>query len=44
MPEPSADGSDKNLRRRIRRYSLILLVVVVTLFQFVLSKQEEVAA
>jgi RND family efflux transporter MFP subunit len=31
MPEPSADDSDKNLRRQIRRYSLILLIVALTL-------------
>jgi RND family efflux transporter MFP subunit len=31
MPEPSADDADKNLRRRIRRYSLILLIVALTL-------------
>jgi RND family efflux transporter MFP subunit len=31
MPEPSADESDKNLRRKIRRYSLILLVVALCL-------------
>src|ERR1700693_755749 len=29
MPEPSAD--DKNLRRKVRRYSLILLIVALTL-------------
>ncbi|MGC2029750.1 MAG: efflux RND transporter periplasmic adaptor subunit [Steroidobacteraceae bacterium] len=31
MPEPSAAGSDKNLRHQIRRYSLILLVVALCL-------------
>jgi RND family efflux transporter MFP subunit len=31
MPEPSADESDKNLRHKIRRYSLILLVVALCL-------------
>jgi RND family efflux transporter MFP subunit len=31
MPEPSADDSDKNLRRKIRRYSLILLIVALCL-------------
>jgi RND family efflux transporter MFP subunit len=31
MPEPSADASDKNLRHKIRRYSLILLVVALCL-------------
>ena len=31
MPEPSADAADKNLRRKIRRYSLILLIVALTL-------------
>ncbi len=31
MPEPSADDSDKNLRRKIRRYSLILLIVALSL-------------
>jgi RND family efflux transporter MFP subunit len=31
MPEPSTDESDKNLRRKIRRYSLILLVVALSL-------------
>jgi RND family efflux transporter MFP subunit len=31
MPEPSADDADKNLRRKIRRYSLILLIVALTL-------------
>jgi RND family efflux transporter MFP subunit len=31
MPEPSAAGSDKNLRHKIRRYSLILLVVALCL-------------
>jgi len=31
MPEPSAAESDKNLRHKIRRYSLILLVVALCL-------------
>jgi RND family efflux transporter MFP subunit len=31
MPEPSTDESDKNLRHKIRRYSLILLVVALSL-------------
>jgi RND family efflux transporter MFP subunit len=31
MPEPSTDESDKNLRHKIRRYSLILLVVALCL-------------
>jgi len=31
MPEPSADGSDKDLRRKIRRYSLILLIAALCL-------------
>jgi RND family efflux transporter MFP subunit len=32
MPEPSADdGTDKNLHRKIRRYSLILLIVALSL-------------
>jgi len=31
MAEPSADDSDKNLRREIRRYSLILLIVALSL-------------
>jgi RND family efflux transporter MFP subunit len=31
MPDPSADDADKNLRRKIRRYSLILLIVALTL-------------
>ena len=31
MPEPSADDADMNLRRKIRRYSLILLIVALTL-------------
>src|SRR3984957_1002226 len=31
MPEPSADAADMNLRRKIRRYSLILLIVALTL-------------
>lgn len=31
MPEPSAGGPDKDLRRKIRRYSLILLVVALCL-------------
>ena len=31
MPEPSADDADQNLRRKIRRYSLILLIVALTL-------------
>jgi RND family efflux transporter MFP subunit len=31
MPEPSADDSDKNLRRKVHRYSLILLVVALVL-------------
>jgi RND family efflux transporter MFP subunit len=31
MPEPSADASDENLRHKIRRYSLILLVVALCL-------------
>src|SRR5712671_4390983 len=31
MPEPSADDSDKNLHRKIRRYSLILLIVALCL-------------
>jgi RND family efflux transporter MFP subunit len=31
MPEPSVDGSDKDLRRKIRRYSLILLIVALCL-------------
>src|SRR5258708_9948281 len=32
MPEPSADDdSDKNLHRKIRRYSLILLIVALSL-------------
>ncbi len=31
MPEPSADAADKNLRRKIRRYSLILLIFALTL-------------
>src|SRR5258705_13073814 len=31
MPEPSADDSDKNLRPKIRRYSLILLIVALSL-------------
>jgi RND family efflux transporter MFP subunit len=31
MPEPSADESDKNLRHKIRRYSLILLIVALCL-------------
>jgi RND family efflux transporter MFP subunit len=31
MPEPSTDDSDKNLRRKIRRYSLILLIAALCL-------------
>jgi RND family efflux transporter MFP subunit len=31
MPEPSADDSDKNLRRKVHRYSLILLLVALVL-------------
>src|ERR1700733_5929194 len=31
MPEPSVDDADQNLRRKIRRYSLILLIVALTL-------------
>lgn len=31
MPEQSADDSDKNLRRKVHRYSLILLVVALIL-------------
>src|SRR6202790_2897812 len=31
MPEPSADDSEKILRRKIRRYSLILLIVALSL-------------
>jgi RND family efflux transporter MFP subunit len=31
MAEPSADDPDKNLRRKIRRYSLILLIVALSL-------------
>ena len=31
MAEPSADDSDKKLRRKIRRYSLILLIVALSL-------------
>jgi RND family efflux transporter MFP subunit len=31
MPEPSADAADQNLRRKIRRYSLILLIVALSL-------------
>jgi RND family efflux transporter MFP subunit len=31
MPEPSAAESDKNLRHKIRRYSLILLIVALCL-------------
>jgi len=31
MPEPSTDESDKNLRHKIRRYSLILLIVALCL-------------
>lgn len=31
MPEPSAEDSDKNLRRKVHRYSLILLLVALAL-------------
>jgi RND family efflux transporter MFP subunit len=31
MPDPGTDDSDKNLSRRIRRYSLILLIVALCL-------------